>query len=229
MEKLQRFESAVELGKKIVEELGMLTSCDTLARWMIHHISDLILIAETCDVKDRMAAEDRCRNAILSLWEHIYMLPGHSDVFSSIPVIIKTIKALDSDFQDYYYFAQIQKAAEANKIDPEVIKWLDLSRGIDFSARLLIRETLRNAAKSAAKKDEKWIQEIENAFPQKLSAPVMIRIVSGDGSDKNETTEKEADLDQLTDRREKLVGFLELSQVLLQDMETKIELLKSQT
>ena len=55
----------VELGKKLVLELGLEDAVDTLGRWMAHHIAELMADAETANINDRSAKEDRCRTAIL--------------------------------------------------------------------------------------------------------------------------------------------------------------------
>jgi hypothetical protein len=58
--------AVVRLGERIVAELGLEESTDTLSRWMAHHIAEAITRAEKGRRKDKDAAAD----LILRLWEH---------------------------------------------------------------------------------------------------------------------------------------------------------------
>ena len=52
----ERYTAIVQLGKKLVEELALNNSVDTLGRWMAHHIAELIYDAEnTTDDTVRIA------------------------------------------------------------------------------------------------------------------------------------------------------------------------------
>jgi hypothetical protein len=54
------------LGERIIEELGLEESTDTLSRWMAHHIAEAITRAE----KGRRKDKDEAAELILELWEH---------------------------------------------------------------------------------------------------------------------------------------------------------------
>jgi hypothetical protein len=56
----------VRLGERIVAELGLEDSTDTLARWMAHRVAEAINRAEKGRRQDRDAAAD----LILELWDH---------------------------------------------------------------------------------------------------------------------------------------------------------------
>lgn len=223
MEKSKQFEAVTVLAKKLIEELQLIETCDTLARWMIHHVSELTHLAETSPEEDKVEAEDRCRMAILDLWKQIHTHPGDVDVFASIPAIIKTITALNPDDRQYYYFTQAQEAADAAEVDEDTAKWLKVSRGIDYSARLLIEMSLRNAAQAAIDKDAAWIEAADSAFPNELLEPRVYRIIIGEEPDQDESTEQEVRLELLRDRRSRLESFLALSQVLIKEIDSEIE------
>jgi hypothetical protein len=56
----------VRLGELIVAELGLDESTDTLSRWMVHYIAEVITRADKGSRKDKEAAAD----LILRLWDH---------------------------------------------------------------------------------------------------------------------------------------------------------------
>lgn len=56
----------VRLGERIVTELGLDESTDTLSRWMAHHVAEAITRAEKGSRKHKEAATD----LILRLWDH---------------------------------------------------------------------------------------------------------------------------------------------------------------
>ena len=73
-----RSDSVLALGKKLVDELGLEQSVDTLGRWMAHYIAEKMEAAEsaTGEARDRKMSE--CSDAILKLWAHRSELPNAS-------------------------------------------------------------------------------------------------------------------------------------------------------
>jgi chorismate-pyruvate lyase len=66
----------VTLGKRIVQELGLDNSVDTLGRWMAHRVAELIERAEHTQAEtDKEAAKNECTDLILKLWERRYNWP----------------------------------------------------------------------------------------------------------------------------------------------------------
>ena len=64
------------LGKRIVKELDLEDSVDTLGRWMAHRIAELIERAEQGETEaEREAAKRECTDVILSLWGHRAKFP----------------------------------------------------------------------------------------------------------------------------------------------------------
>ncbi|WP_443661983.1 hypothetical protein [Clostridium sp.] len=60
----------INLGKALVEELGLDTGVDTLARWMAHYIAEQMGIAKDAKETEKVKAERRCFETILMLWQH---------------------------------------------------------------------------------------------------------------------------------------------------------------
>jgi hypothetical protein len=76
MDSFARSDRILALGRKIVEELGLEPSVDTLGRWMVHYIADLIVKAENATCEEKSLAEKNCFEAIMVLWKHRAELPN---------------------------------------------------------------------------------------------------------------------------------------------------------
>ena len=70
----------VELGKHLVTELELQESRDTLAKWLAHHLAELMLAAERARrPEEKNTAEDRAVKTILKVWQHRATLPGNAN------------------------------------------------------------------------------------------------------------------------------------------------------
>ena len=71
----QSEEEVIKLGKRIVKELKLDKSVNTLGRWMAHYVAELINNAENSTSEDEKSAyRKECCELILKLWinrEHI--------------------------------------------------------------------------------------------------------------------------------------------------------------
>ena len=64
-ESSENWPDVVRLGDRIVKELGLADSIDTLGRWMAHRVAELIEAAE-----DDEAVKEQASDLILRLWGH---------------------------------------------------------------------------------------------------------------------------------------------------------------
>ena len=110
------------LGKKIVDEMGIQRSVDTLGRWMAHYIAELIVEANSAQGQTKIDAEKRCQEAILELWQHRYELPEGFRPFQGFEAIAETLASLDLTPEFPRYFDEsIRNAAREN--EPESAQW----------------------------------------------------------------------------------------------------------
>ena len=56
--------AVLDLGRALVDELGLDPGVDTLGRWMAHHIAELIEEAETAKGEERPAKFAQCADAV---------------------------------------------------------------------------------------------------------------------------------------------------------------------
>ncbi|WP_353215857.1 AVAST type 3 anti-phage proein Avs3b [Salinisphaera hydrothermalis] len=152
----------MDLGKKLVDELGIDKSVDTLGRWMAHYIAELIRDAEDAAPEHRPAKLDSCASAILELWRHRAELPDGTRPFEDVEPILRALESLEPCNDTPRYFRQPRNMAVEKEPETEVDQWLKLADGIDFTARQLIRHCLVCASQSAQEKTEEWVQLVES-------------------------------------------------------------------
>lgn len=70
MESSEVQKRSIELGKAIVEVLGLQRSNDTLSRWMAHYIAEQISKVEHTTGTEKEEKKECCWNTILKLEKH---------------------------------------------------------------------------------------------------------------------------------------------------------------
>jgi hypothetical protein len=145
------------LWAKLADELGDERQVRTLSRWMAHYIAEQIEEAHAASPHDRDAKRAQVADAILKLWRHHAHFANGQRPFEEFEPVMRTLESLDPDNPDSRYH-QIWPAREPlNDEQKEVQQWLDAARGIDHSARTLMRLFLRYAADNASDKSREWV------------------------------------------------------------------------
>jgi hypothetical protein len=106
----------LDLGRALVNELGLDDSVDTLGRWMAHYIAELIEDADTCDTADRAAKMSTSADIILKLWEHRHQLSERKRPFLDLEPILRAIQSLDPSDETLRYFpASMMEAKDTDE------------------------------------------------------------------------------------------------------------------
>ena len=152
-----RSDSVLALGKKLVDELGLDQSVDTLSRWMAHYIAEKMEDAEaaTAEARDRKMSE--CGDVILKLWAHRSEVPNGQRPFEEFGSIFRVLQSLDLDDSTPRYFRQVRSAVDQDDEDDAAKQWLNIASGLDYAARDLIRYCLTTAAQEAVDKSRDWV------------------------------------------------------------------------
>jgi hypothetical protein len=163
MEKSAQSERVLDLGRKLVEELGLVDSNDTLGRWMAHHVADLILKAENATGSDKVTAETEAFDTILALWKHRSEFPSGKRPYEELEPVMRTVASLDpeDDTPRYYRVMRPPKGEAAETSDQE--QWLRLAEGLDYLAKVLIGFCLAEAARAALDRSKEWVKIAEEA------------------------------------------------------------------
>lgn len=228
MEKSKQYDDIIALGELLVEELQLDQSVDTLGRWMAHHIAEVMQDVEKSTGRQRAEAEDRCREAILSLWKHINDFPGGHRPLADIEPLFATIKALNPDNREYFYQSEARSLLDNSTLSEETKSWLELARGVDYSARILIGMCLKKAAIDIAQDKLDWL-ELAESLDADLTHTRVVRIVSGKDQQfegelqKNSRTKA---VNTLKNQRKRLEAMVDMSQMLVQDIEAEIKKLE---
>ncbi|QGS61886.1 hypothetical protein [Shewanella algae] len=220
MVSLNRSEAAVELGKRLVTQLSI-DNHDVLSSWMAHQIAELINETEQ-DAGNSEAAE-ACSKAILRLWEHRSALPEHLRPLGDLDPVIRTFVALDVSNDEHHFYQPALREAATADVEGDVKEWLDLAIGLDYSARLLIRYALKNAAEKSVLKAEPWVQLALEAGATEGAEALLVRFVLDD----DENKESERRKAKLEERLSKLEGFVALASEMIGSLEAELEALKS--
>jgi hypothetical protein len=157
MAPLTHSERVLELGKKIVEELGLDKSSDTLGRWMAHYIAEKLNDVEISGNESRNLKMLDCASAIMELWKHRNSFPNGKQPFESYESILRTLEIFTHDNNDPRYFSGsiFNTPIEGNKL--EIERWLSFALNLDSGVRALIRYSLLKAAKLAEENHPDWI------------------------------------------------------------------------
>ena len=125
------------LGKKLVDELGLDQSVDTLGRWMAHYIAQLIDESESAATEDKQEKLEKCVTAIISLWEHRSVMPSGKRPFEDAEPILRTLASLDPSDDTPRYFQDGHESISGTEQPEEVTRWLEVAKGLDNAAKII--------------------------------------------------------------------------------------------
>lgn len=186
----------LNLGKLLVNELGLESSVDTLSRWMAHYIAEKMKIAESSNLGEKDLAEEKCFETILKLWKHMRYYSGNLRPFENFESIFETLNRLDPDNRNTYYFQNAYSRKEFDE-DDIVSRYLALATSVDEVARVWLKFIFQSAVEAAV--DEKSKEWIEAALPlqDNAEASLLVRILSFD------------ELDDYENQKENKISYLE--------------------
>lgn len=124
MEQLEHLENQIlELGNKIVKELDLSKSVDTLGKWMAQYTAELIHKIEICENEEnKEALQKECSELILKLWKNKKFLPIDQPL-SNLKPLIKILEGLNSK---RFHFTSFSPKED----DKKNIEWYDLAMTI---------------------------------------------------------------------------------------------------
>ena len=210
-----RSDSVLALGKKLVDQLGLEQSVDTLGRWMAHYIAEKMEAAEsaTGEARDRKMSE--CSDAILKLWAHRSELPDSQRPFEEFEQIFRVLQSLDLDDPTPRHFRQARLAAEQDDEDDSTKQWLNIASGLDNAARVLIRYCrLATAAQEAVDKSREWIALAEAIAEEEDIDLRVVRAIVEDAEVLNSENPDDTARAKIEDLLEKLEAFTAFSSAL---------------
>ena len=221
-EQSARSRAIIALGKRLVAELELVDSVDTLGRWMAHYLAELIQEAEVTTGDDRLTAQAQLRDSILALWAHRFELPSGTRPFGEFEPILRALASLDPESETPRYFSPSRVPGSESNESEETRQWIELARGLDYASKILIDHCLISAAGSALDKSQEWIKLAYEAGIDDSFEFRVIRIISNQHDLMKETDLNEHHRSVLTDRKKKLEVFLSVASLLANDINAKL-------
>jgi hypothetical protein len=226
MEALPRFEQILALGRKLVDELDMGTSVDTLGRWMAHYVAELMDAAENAPSQEHVVAQKRCSDAILELWSYRAELPDGKRPFENLEPIIRAVESLDPDDEIPRYFRIVRGGIVEEDEESQTKTLLEFVSNLDSIARTLIGYTLVEAARSAADKSKEWVALAEDAGAELGGAhSVMLRFISGETDREKKPDPNELEREMLQDHINRLETFIKVAERSCENLKERLDAL----
>lgn len=158
MESLERSESVIELGKKIVTSIQL--GHDPAAQWMAHLLAEKIEAAETQAGKDKSSAVEGCLDIIVQLWERRYGLPAYVLPMRELDPLLGTLRSLEvGEGASLRYIAQRPSEAELKCATEAEKELFELALEVDNSARELVRYLISAAAERSVSAINPWLED----------------------------------------------------------------------
>lgn len=220
---LQVSKGVLDLGRALVKELGLDPGVDTLGRWMAHYIAELIQNAETAKTEERPYKLSACADAILKLWDHRHQLPSGKRPFEEFEPILRTMESLDPTDNTPRYFRSQRRAAGEAEERSDAQKWLELADGVDYSAKILIRYCLAEAAQAAKDKSKKWVKLAEAAGRGEDFDLSVIRLINNEHDLLKDNEPDDQARRLLEDRIQRLESFFELADSFLSELRVRLK------
>jgi hypothetical protein len=217
----ERSDAVLALGKKLIRDLKLGNTTDTLTRWMVHYLAELMKDAERKSVENRPAILEKCFNTILAIWQHRHELPNGKRPFEGFEPILHALESLDPKNSDRRYFPAARPLTSETDESKATQGWIKLADGLDYSARVLIRQCLVNAAASAIDKSKDWIVLAEQAGLHGDELPVL-KIIIGERDMNEAINPADEQRKILVDRVGKLRAFITLANKVAADYDRQI-------
>ena len=215
MDNSEPFESALALGRKLVEQLGLHDSYGTaLGRWMAHHLADLMIQAENAS---RFRQGD-CPAEILRRHPgRMEASHGNADgkrPYEELEPVIRTVESLDpkDTTPRYYRTPRPPKGQAAETLEQE--KWLKMVDGLTTRPRSLSGTASLRQPKADwrnPKTGSSFREKIENdGVPE-----IVVRLIST-AAEANQAPDLNAPIRRLlADRIKRLQAIVQLLNVFL--------------
>lgn len=229
MERSEDSEAVVALGKKLVAELELADSVDTLGRWMAHYVAGLMHGIESETGADRLARQTELRDAVLALWEHRFELPNGTRPFRDFEPILRALESLDPESTSFRYFLSSQTPDDESSESEEARQWLELAKSIDRVSRMLICHCLASAANAALDKSMEWVSLAERAGIDDNPESMIVRFVVEQSDLSREPDPNDYQRSVLQERYEKLETFRLLAAGLADDIKKRLSGLAEST
>lgn len=171
-------EKVINLGKNLIEELNLEYTTNTLARWMVHYLAEMIDTAEnTSTTEEKTTAMEEICETILKIWSLREKLPIRQPIVEVQPLLLML---RDLNLKPDYYFPSLYNYRNIRhndkwhgfvdlvKNNSEQLLWLAINTS--FSSKTIAESTKFHKDNSDFLSDEEneiieYIEFIASQFP----------------------------------------------------------------
>lgn len=190
---------------------------------MAHYIAELIEDAEKARAEERPEKMRACCDAILNLWKHRQTLPDGRRPFLEMEPMLRTLASLDPESSTPRYFRSVRTAAEDAKETDEAISWLQLIDDLDYSARILIRYCLTQAAQKSLNRSMEWVGLAEAAGADEGVEFPLVRIIIQERSALKASDPDEEEKKLFENRIERLQAFAKTAMAVASELRKEVQ------
>ena len=209
-------EEILKLGKKLIKELELVYTGNTLARWLAHYLAELINNIDKCESKEEKSKlQKECCDIILEIWQKRERIPIEKPTERLKPIIdvISLLKKNEHPFIRHRFLDKKNGLKNSNS------SWLSFLKTVKNNSERIYRKSLISMiSEELLEKDKEWIEEHDSFLSDDEKSVVeyldSIReiTISIHGEEEKEETEKEKveklfnELeDQLDEQKEELL------------------------
>lgn len=150
-------EEILKLGKKLIAELELVYTVNTLARWMGHYLSGLIYNIDNCESEEEKSKlKSECCNMILEIWEKRERIPIDRPTEKLKPIIdvISLLKKTEHPFINHRFLGNDYGLRNKNS------SWLNFLKIVKNNSERMYRKSLISMiSEELLEKDKEWIEE----------------------------------------------------------------------
>ncbi|SHJ19029.1 hypothetical protein [Algibacter luteus] len=188
-------EEILKLGKKLIKELDLVYTGNTLARWMAHYLAELINNINKCESEEEKSKlQKECCDIILEIWEKRERVPIEKPTEKLKPIIdvISLLKKNEHPFIRHKFLDKRNGLKNSNS------GWLSFLEIVKNNSERIYRKSLiAMVSEELLEKDKEWIDEHDSFLSDEEKSVVeyidSIReiTISIHGEKEKEASEKE--------------------------------------
>lgn len=149
-------EAIINLGKKLIEELELPYTTDTLTRWMVHYLAELIQTAEQASsIQEKRKLQKECCDVILKLWSNKETLPIARPL-ENLDGLVKILEALQEKPNHEFPLWYRQTNFSNDSF------WSDFIKTVKINSERIFQQVLDLYLHGdLLEKEKEWLQEHE--------------------------------------------------------------------
>jgi len=147
-------EEIIKLGKKIIHELQLEESSNTLGRWMSHYIAGLIHNVENCEsLVEKEIKQKECCDIILKLWGNREHLPNGAIPLSELKPLVDLLNIF---IEKEHPIPLLRRFRDI----PDEGSWIELAKAVKYNSKNIFNLCILSQVNSELlEKKQEWLRE----------------------------------------------------------------------